>query len=78
MGIFPAAIAYVAYGYYLARATASRAVSYLYIVPVLAIVIAWLWLGELPRGLSLLGGAISLAGVAIVQLWGHGKRVVSS
>lgn len=73
MGIFPAAIAYVAYGYYLARATASRAVSYLYVIPVLAIVIAWLWLGELPRGLSLLGGAISLAGVAVVQLWGHAR-----
>jgi drug/metabolite transporter (DMT)-like permease len=78
MGIFPAAIAYVAYGYYLARATASRAVSYLYVIPVLAIAVAWLWLGEVPRGQSLVGGAISLAGVAVVQLWGHGRAVAGS
>ncbi|HXZ28663.1 MAG TPA: DMT family transporter [Terriglobales bacterium] len=77
MGIFPAAIAYVLYGYYLARAAATRAVSVLYVIPVLAIGIAWLWLGEVPRALSLLGGAISLAGVAVVQLWGHGRAVVS-
>ncbi len=71
LGIFPAAIAYWAYGYYLAHAPVTRAVSYLYLVPVFAIVIAWVWLREVPNALSLIGGAISLVGVVLVQVMGH-------
>lgn len=73
LGIFPGALAYLAYTYVLAHGTASSTASFLYLIPVLAIFIAWLWLGEVPRMLSLLGGAIALAGVVMVSLWGRSR-----
>lgn len=73
MGIFPAALAYVSWAYVLSRIPASLAGSYLYLSPVLAIFIAWIWLGEVPAFLSLVGGSLALLGVVIVNIWGKQK-----
>jgi drug/metabolite transporter (DMT)-like permease len=67
LGIFPGAVAYVAYAYFLSTASASSTASFLYLTPVLAVLIAWVWVGEIPRLLSLLGGGITLAGVVLVH-----------
>src|SRR5262249_5341138 len=48
IGIAPAALAYVTWGYALARSRVALAASSLYLVPAAAIVIGWLWLGEIP------------------------------
>ena len=74
LGVFPGALAYVAWAYVLSHGTAGRTSSFLYLTPVLAIVIAWVWLGEVPNMLSLIGGAIALAGVVSVTLWGKATR----
>lgn len=73
LGIFPGALAYVAWSYVMTHGSASSTASYLYLNPVLAIAIAWLWLGEIPRPISLVGGAIALGGVVIVNFWGHAR-----
>src|SRR5882724_11579508 len=70
LGIFPAAIAFTAYAYAISHGPVNRISSFLYLVPVLAIGIAWIWLGEVPRMMSLLGGVVALAGVVIVNVWG--------
>lgn len=67
LGVFPTVIAYLALGYAFARMPASGAVSFLYLVPVLAFVVAWIWLGEVPTLLSVVGGGISLCGVLLVN-----------
>ncbi len=67
LGIFPTVIAYLALAYAFARMPASNAVSFLYLVPALAFLIAWLWLGEVPTLLSTVGGVVVLAGVIIVN-----------
>ncbi len=43
LGIFPGALAYVAWSQALARLPAARLASFLYVVPVIAMGIAWVW-----------------------------------
>lgn len=67
LGIFPAAVAYVAYAYALAAMPAGRTASFLYLVPVVTVLIEWLWLRELPTMHTLLGGSVVMAGVLLVN-----------
>lgn len=71
LGICPAALAYVSWAYVLSRLPAGRAASYLYAVPVLAFFIAWVWLGEVPALLTVLGGLLALGGVVLINTKGR-------
>jgi drug/metabolite transporter (DMT)-like permease len=74
LGIFPGAIAYVLWNHALSRMPASLLSSFLYLSPVLASFIAWVWLGEVPALLTIVGGAIAILGVILVQTRGSVKE----
>jgi len=71
LALFPGALSFTLWSYALARLPVAQASSALYLVPVFAFPIAWLWLGELPGALSFIGGAVTLIGVLLVQLKGR-------
>src|SRR5271163_1709644 len=73
LGIFPGALAYVAWSYVLSHGAAGRTATLLYVIPIVAIAIAWIWFGEVPRLISLIGGAVALGGVVIVNTVGKRK-----
>ncbi len=72
LGVFPGALAYFTWSQALARAPASRVSSLLYLSPVLATLIGWVWLSEWPAPLVFLGGALALIGVILVQRFNRG------
>ena len=69
LGVFPGALAYVTWTQALSKAPASLVSSFLYLLPVLAIFIAWVLLNEVPSLISLVGGGVSILGVMIVNFF---------
>ncbi|OIJ66293.1 DMT family transporter [Streptomyces mangrovisoli] len=65
LGVFPTALAFTTWAYALARTTASRMGATTYAVPALVVLMSWLALGEVPGALTLGGGVLCLAGVAV-------------
>jgi len=71
LGLFPAAIGYAAWTYALGRFGAARASNFLYLVPPVAALFGFAALGETMNALTLVGGAIAIPGVAIVNSLGR-------
>ena len=67
LGAFPTSIAFTTWAYALARGSAGRLAATAYLVPPIAIVMSWLILGEVPRLVAVLGGALCLVGVSIAR-----------
>lgn len=65
LGIFPTALAFTTWAYALARTTAGKMGSTTYAVPAIVVLMSWLLLGEVPGWLTLAGGVLCLAGVAV-------------
>ena len=75
LGLFPTALAFTTWAYALARTTAAKMGATTYVVPAMVIVMSWVFLDEVPGWLTLLGGALCLAGVAVSRR--HSRRPVA-
>lgn len=71
MGVIPGAIGYVCWSYVLSKIPTSVAGSLLYLIPLLATLIAWVWLGEVPGAATFVGGVLIIAGVVVVNRLGR-------
>jgi drug/metabolite transporter (DMT)-like permease len=67
LGIAPTFVGYLAWNAALRRVPASQMATFLYLSPPIALLIGWLWLHEQPGLLTLVGGVITLAGVALAN-----------
>lgn len=67
LGVFPAAIGYVAWSYALSEIPASRAVSFFYFMPFLSTILGWICLGEVPALLSIAGALLAIVGIWLVN-----------
>jgi drug/metabolite transporter (DMT)-like permease len=67
LGVAPSALGFVLWGYAVARMEVGRATTALYLVPAVALLIAFVWLGQRPGPWELIGGAVALAGVVVAN-----------
>jgi drug/metabolite transporter (DMT)-like permease len=67
LGVAPSALGFLLWAYALARMDVGRATTALYLVPAVAILIALVWLHQVPSPLELAGGGVALSGVALAS-----------
>ncbi|MFJ8138275.1 DMT family transporter [Streptomyces sp. NPDC096013] len=77
LGVFPTALAFTTWAYALARTTAGKMGATTYAVPALVVLMSWLLLGEVPGLLTLAGGVLCLAGVAVSRSRARNAGAVS-
>ncbi|OLF13722.1 EamA family transporter [Actinophytocola xinjiangensis] len=68
LGVFPTAIAFLTWAYALARTTAAKMGATTYVVPTIVVLMSWVALDEVPGWLTLAGGVLCLAGVAVSRV----------
>ena len=66
-GVLSIGVAYIIWYYGVERLGNTRTSTYSNVVPVIAMLVAWLWLGEVPSATQLIGTAVILGGVSIAQ-----------
>jgi drug/metabolite transporter (DMT)-like permease len=72
LALVPSALGFVLWGYAVAKLPVATSTSLLYLVPAIAVLIAFVWLGEVPHASELAGGLVIVAGVVLV---GQGDRL---
>jgi drug/metabolite transporter (DMT)-like permease len=74
LGLVPTALAFSTWAYAMGRSDAGRLATTTYAVPPVAIGLGWLLLGEVPVLLAVVGGAVSLVGVAVARRPGRRRK----
>lgn len=68
LGLFPTAVAFSTWAYALTHTDAGKLALTTFLVPLLATVLAWGLLDEVPPVLSFVGGALAIAGVLLTRI----------
>ncbi|HEY5304418.1 MAG TPA: DMT family transporter [Acidimicrobiales bacterium] len=63
LGVVSSAFGYMAWSVALSRASIARTTAALYLIPVVALLLSWVWLGERPALIAVAGGTIAIVGV---------------
>ncbi|WP_025274711.1 DMT family transporter [Haloglycomyces albus] len=74
LGVIPTAVGFVAWAYAVNQIGASVAGSFTYLIPPLAIAMGWIFLGEFPAMLALIGSGVCLLGVIVAKYDPKPKR----
>lgn len=73
LALLPSALGFVLWGAAVGQLPVAISTSLLYLVPPVAVLIAWVWLGELPLPIEILGGLVVILGVVITA---QGRRIL--
>lgn len=68
LALFPGGISYVLWSRAVSGLTPGLAARFLYLIPVIGVPIAWVWVGDVPNWLTLAGGAATVVGVALASM----------
>jgi len=70
MGVFPAALAYLAWSYALSKAKKTAHVTvFSYLIPLISALLAYLWLGETLSIFTFIGGLVIIAGMLMTNVF---------
>ena len=67
LGLAPTFIGYLTWNMAIGRASVSKVSSFIYFSTPIALLIGWMWLGERPGPLTLIGAVIVIAGVVLTN-----------
>jgi drug/metabolite transporter (DMT)-like permease len=67
LGLVPTALGFVTWAFALNRTSAGRMAALAYLIPVVAVVLGWVVLDEVPARLAIAGGALCLGGVYVAR-----------
>jgi drug/metabolite transporter (DMT)-like permease len=73
-GVMAIGLAYLLWNRGVRRIGSSRTAAYQNLVPVVALLVAWLWLGEVPRPLQMAGAGVVLVGITLTRRASQGKK----
>ncbi|ADM36589.1 DMT family transporter [Bacillus spizizenii ATCC 6633 = JCM 2499] len=76
LGLLPTVVPYFALAYVTSLVGTSEATLSLYATPALALLMSWLWIGEIPAFISLLGGVVTVGGVCFTYLKSNNMELV--
>ncbi|TCL62200.1 drug/metabolite transporter (DMT)-like permease [Hydrogenispora ethanolica] len=74
LGVFPGAIAYFSWSFVLSKLPAAKAASFLFLIPPLTAIIGLVWLREMPKIITGVGGLLAIGGVMLANQNGGRKR----
>jgi len=72
MGIFPAALSYLAWGYALSKAKKTAHVTvFTYLIPFISSLLGFFWLGETLSAFTIIGGIVIIGGMVMTNVFGR-------